>query len=220
MKNRVNAYRGFTLLETLVVMTLLSVIMLALVTAMRAMANIGDRVDSRLTQIDEMRISHELFSKVMGRISYQKLDKPPPVGTTPYILVARPNEFVWLGVMPARYGAGGRYFFRLSVEPIGLKRALVLRFLPWRGVGEMPEWAGSESRSMISDLTDVAFQYGDDRSGSMQWTDSWDRLDSLPTHFSLSTSSPQIAWPPTVIAMRELVSGGGSMGGFTVGGRK
>ncbi len=42
-----------------------------------------------------------------------------------------PQGMRWLGIMPARFGMGGRTHFQLSVEG----DALVLRFAPWQGPG-------------------------------------------------------------------------------------
>ena len=63
---------GFTLVEILVAMTLMSVVMLALGAAMRTIAQTEERVDQRLEQADEMRVATSFLSATLERISRPK----------------------------------------------------------------------------------------------------------------------------------------------------
>ncbi len=220
MKRKFNAFSGFTLLEMLVVMTLLSVMVLALLSAMRGMAGVAERIEQRLERTDEWRVAQDILTRTLGRVSVQKLDAIPLQGESPFLFTARPNEISWVGVMPARFGAGGRYFFRLSTELVGDRLDLILRFQPWQGLGVMPKWEIAESRPLVSDIASASFLYGDDRSSAVQWSEAWKQIDSLPTHVSLAIKTPQVSWPPLIIALRRLEPNDGGFGGFTVGGRK
>ena len=64
--------RGFTLVEVLVVMTLLSLVVLALGSALRTTAQTEERVDQRLARNDEIRVVTGFLQSVLGRISGQK----------------------------------------------------------------------------------------------------------------------------------------------------
>ena len=48
---------GFTLVELLVTMALLSILMLGMASALRTMAQTEERVDTRLTEADEFRVA-------------------------------------------------------------------------------------------------------------------------------------------------------------------
>ena len=65
--------RGFTLLELLVVMGLLSAVMLALGAALRTIAQSEDRVDHRLGQADELRVASAFMRTTLGRVSMDML---------------------------------------------------------------------------------------------------------------------------------------------------
>ncbi|MEO8118593.1 MAG: prepilin-type N-terminal cleavage/methylation domain-containing protein, partial [Rhodoferax sp.] len=65
---------GFTLLELLVVMTLLSIIMVGLVSALRTMAQTETKIDQRLQRLDEIRVARTFLQQTLTRVSAAKLD--------------------------------------------------------------------------------------------------------------------------------------------------
>lgn len=57
---------GFTLVELLVTMALLSILMLGMASALRTMAQTEERVDTRLTETDEFRVATGFFANYFG----------------------------------------------------------------------------------------------------------------------------------------------------------
>ena len=67
------AQHGFTLVGLLVVLTLLSLVMLAMGSALRTTAQTEERVDQRLQRTDEMRVASGFLREILGRISARKV---------------------------------------------------------------------------------------------------------------------------------------------------
>ena len=59
---------GFTLVEVLVVLSLLSLVMLAMGSALRTTAQTEERVDQRLQRADEMRVTTGFLRYILGRV--------------------------------------------------------------------------------------------------------------------------------------------------------
>ncbi|MEP6823832.1 MAG: prepilin-type N-terminal cleavage/methylation domain-containing protein [Ramlibacter sp.] len=211
------AGRGFTLVEILVAMTLLSVVMLALGAAMRTIAQTETRVDERLARADEMRVASGFLFSILERVSVRKSDVTTKVGGSLYLFVGAPDAVMWIGVMPARYGAGGRYFFRLALESTGGGRGLVLRFVPWVGTAVFPDWTGAASRTLVSNASGLQIGYGDDTNANSGWTRQWSVADRLPGRIRISVSSATGAWPYLIIPMRALSASDNGRGGFSLG---
>lgn len=209
--------RGFTLVEILVVMTLLSVVMLALGASMRTIAQTETRVDERLARADEMRVASSFLFAVMERVSVRKSDVTTKAGASLYLFVGAPDAVMWIGVMPARYGAGGRYFFRLAVESTVGGRALVLRFAPWAGAAVFPDWNAAASRALVLNISGLQLEYGDDTAVNANWTRQWSIADRLPGRIRVSISTATGAWPYLIIPMRALSAGDNGRGGFSLG---
>lgn len=209
--------RGFTLVEILVVMTLLSVVMLALGASMRTIAQTETRVDQRLARADEMRVASGFLFAILERVSLRKSDVTTRTGSSLYLFVGAPDAVMWIGVMPARYGAGGRYFLRLALESTGSGRALVLRFVPWTGSAVFPDWAGAQSRTLVSDASGFGLEYGDDTQAQPGWTRQWSIADRLPGRVRISVSTATGAWPYLIVPMRSLSASDNGRGGFSLG---
>lgn len=207
---------GFTLVEVLVAMTLFSTVMLAMGAAMRTMAQSEVRVDERLQRADEMRVAANFLASVAGRVSPRRSGVPTAAGGSTRLFAGEPQGMAWVGVMPARFGAGGRYFFRLALEPSGATSALVVRYAPWNPLAVFPDWNTAESRVLVPDVTALRIDYAEPEQ-DVAWVSRWTEPERLPSRVRVSVATATEEWPPMVIAMRALGGSSGSRGGFSLG---
>jgi len=215
--NRRSLSAGFTLVEILVVMTLMSVVMLALGSAMRTIAQTEERVDQRLQRADEMRVATNFLASTLGRISPRRSQVPAQVGASLPFFSARPDAVMWVGVMPARYGAGGRYFFRLALERQADRADLVIRFTPWTAAAVFPQWAGADSRVLLRGVTRLALEYAQEDGSSQAWLPQWPDPQTLPARIRISLRTAAVEWPQITVALRQLPAGDDGRGGFSIG---
>lgn len=198
---------GFTLVEMLVAMTLMSLLMLGMASAVRTMAQTEERIDVRVERADEMRVALGFIRSVLGRLSMRRVNSITNVGDMPFLFRGEANSVTWLGVMPARFGAGGRHAFRLALESVQGDSALVIRFIPWTGGGTPDDWGGADSRVLVRGVTSLALTYEDARQAAPQWVDQWSRTDSLPAHIRIELNTHGGVWPLWVVATRTLPFG-------------
>jgi general secretion pathway protein J len=213
---RAGASRGFTLVEILVVLTLMSVIMLALGSAMRTIAQTEARVDARMQRTDEMRVATSFISGTLGRVSARRAQATTQAGASPFQFSGAADAITWVGVMPARYGAGGRSFFRLGLERQGDRSDLVIRFVPWAGQAAFPDWSLGGSRLLVRDVARATFEYASEDDPSA-WQPEWTPVDRLPGRVRMSLRTAAVEWPQLTIALRQLTATDSVRGGFTVG---
>ena len=193
---------GFTLVEVLVVISLLSLLMLAMGSALRTTAQTEERVDQRLQRTDEIRVASGFLRSVLGRVSARKKAVPLAVGENPFIFSGENHELRWIGIMPARYGAGGRYHFRLALEALPAGQALVVRFTPWIDDVASLDWSRAETYALVADVAKMALRYEDANVEPPVWTSRWSVPDRLPQRVTMSLSTLHGPWPDLVIAMR------------------
>lgn len=214
------AQLGFTLLEIIVVMALLSLVMLGLGASLRSFASTEARVDARLERAHGLRSVVRFVQSVTERVASDKRTRDVPAGTSPFWFVGEPQAMTWIGIMPARFGAGGRYFFRLAAEQLDDGQALVLRFAPWVPEAGFPDWGQAESRVLVPELRAVRFSYLDPRSPDLVWLEGWTPIEYLPAKLSLSIEDARSEWPDVVVSLRDLALSRGNTGGFAgIGGR-
>lgn len=206
---------GFTLVELLVVISLLSLIMLALGSALRTAAQTESRVDSRLQQADDLRVAQSFLRSVLERVSGQKIAGLVPAGASQFFFLGQPQQLAWVGVMPGRYGAGGRYHFRLGLAD----GALVLQYTPWVDTATPPNWGGAESYILMTGATGLAIQYEDARYEPPAWSAAWKEVDVLPQRVLVSVQAESGDWPELIVPLRVMPASDPRSNEPTFGGR-
>jgi general secretion pathway protein J len=198
-----NAYRasgrrlrlgGFTLLEILVVMSLLSVVMLALGSALRTIGQADERIDQRLRRADEMRVAVAFMRSTLERVSARRVMFPPPA--KPGVLFAAGTD---------------------SVAWIGIDSALVIRFAPWVDTPAFPDWSRAESRVLVHHVSSIAMRFQDGQSNPPQWFTDWGVNDRLPDRLQLELQTSSGPWPPMSFPMRPMPAGDPGLGGAVFG---
>lgn len=222
---------GFTLIELLVVLSLMSLIMLAMGGALRGMGQTEQRLDQRLGRMDEFRVAVAFIQSVLGNVSARKAELVPASGKPAVMFEGQAQSISWVGVMPARDGAGGRYFFRLSVESSagGLTgagghsgaggNALVLRYAPFELGVTTPNWSNGGEQVIVERVVGFDLEYEDRREPIPLWTPVWAVEDRLPDLVRISITTAQSAWPVMHVPLRILPQGtGGGSGVASFGG--
>lgn len=199
---------GFTLVEMLIALVLLSLLALGMVSALSTMGQTQERIDQRFAHADERQSITAFVQQTLERLSdrgasLSQQSKPLP------LFKGEPQSIEWLGIMPARHGMGGRYFFRLSVEAAAPAPALVLRYQPWQGELVLPDWSVAATRVLVSDVTGFAIGYGGKDMPPQQWQSSWIAAESLPSRIRLDVTTSDGAWPLWIVATHTLSPGGG-----------
>jgi len=217
---------GFTLLELLVVMSLLSIIMIGLVSALRTMAQTESKIDGRLERLDEIRVARTFLQQTLTRVSAMTLDAPDATGKTIIPFVATPDSVTWVGILPARPNVGGRHFFRLALEDTYTGHDLVLRFSPWNPDIVVPDWSAAESRTLIKDISQMNVQaqglpplgHNVAEPWPKGWQNGWPIADTLPEQLRLGLVDAQGDWPEWNIALHALPQSDNSFSVTVIGG--
>jgi len=221
-----NRRRGFTLVEVLIATSLLALVLLGMLTAMRAFARSEARIDERVRIDEDLRVADRFLRGVLASISPRP--RPEVAGAPRQIdFSGTADQLSWIGVMPARHGAGGMYRFHLHLRPADLAgpAALVLDFAPYIAGADGPLDASAVmSRVMVAPVGAVRFRYQDDLKSGEQWHDAWPHVDRLPQRIALEYSGMTQPWPEMVVAVVPVsgplaLGGGGITSGPAVGPR-
>ena len=180
--------------------------MLGLTGAMRAMSDTSQGIERRIDSTDRYRVAGHLLEAVLGGVSIRRL---PNAGGNPtaqgIFFEATANSLAWIGVMPARYGVGGRHYLRLSVEG----DQLVLRYVPWNGAATFSEWGGAAAQVVAEPVTGFDLRYLEPE--SQQWLPAWPPEGLrpnivLPGAIEATIHGLETPWPPLVVATRGLAA--------------
>lgn len=201
---------GFTLVELILSLVIVSIIMLGLLTALRSFGITEDKLQRRVAAIDESRAVTSFLEDILGRVAIRP-PRPGSVQGSPdeSIFVGTSTAVQWVGVMPARQGVGGMHHFRLFVADVDGVAALMLGFLPYAGPDQSPDWTQAEQRVLLRGLERLELRYM--LVGSGTWLPAW-RNSSGPEQLSRVGVTLMVAgveWPPMVVPVRTPLPQGG-----------
>lgn len=217
--------RGFTLVELLVALILLSLIALGLGGAMRTISQTQERVDQRTEQWERQSTAIQFLRSTLAHVSGQR--RPTAQANSEqsrYYFVGHPQEMQWLGNMPANLASGGgRTLFRLALQPGSQGHQLVLQYQSWNKNLASQDWSRASSYILDSNVAQFALRYQRaSQNGGLQWLPSWDTQelrDELPSAVGIQlVTANGTAWPLTVLALRQPMAEVGARGGHALGG--
>lgn len=198
---------GFTLVELLVALGLMSLISLTLVGAYRGIAQVSDRFDKWQHTLEDQRLFVSAVTELLA-MGYV----PPGAAGQERVFQPGSDQLVWVGVMPPRHALGGKHIFRLAMEPAepGQPSKLVLRYTPWSGL--VPNWTSSESQTVLPGIQSLRFAYFN---GVSPWQVSQPDIAGGPDRVRLSVQMasgavvPQLVLPFKAMKRASAASFGG-----------
>ena len=194
------AEAGFTLVEVLVVLVLVSLLTAALFAGIRLGVNIWQRVASRSADFDQSLAVQDFLGRTIGRAYPLFVKDSLTHGHVEFFGSKTSMRFV--ARTPMARGLGGYSRYVLSSEPRGERRALILTAEPVSSTE-----TGSLSKNvLLTRLSGIEFSYfGSERSGPASWQDHWTADAKLPDLVRIRIryqDGEDRRWPDLVIAPR------------------
>lgn len=189
--------RGFTLIEVVVALTILSMIVLATLTAMRTIGETQTTLVAKTQNVSKMRsISHFLRSSI-------ERAKPIPIfemgRQSGYLFYGGEEELVWVAPMPIPGEDGGLATIRLSVNEA---RQLVLQI--HEGVGNWV-WGEIGEHVLAEQVDKLSVSFLESGMGS-EWLNQWQLgfSDNAPALVRVDLQVGEKFWPPIVVVVPKV----------------
>lgn len=192
---------GFTLVEVVVALTLLSLLLVATVTAMRTLGNTKESVSVVSTRASEIRSVSRFLRNALESVSAPQSAGGLTMGGGlsvggDSVIEGTQNELIWKAPLMFGQDVGGTYELRLVQEDSRL-------VLYWRdsviGVdGEARPWSGAPKRELLNGVQEFTLQYRpfDDE----PWQSEWQDQRGNPRAVSLQIKANDRFWPQLVVS--------------------
>lgn len=205
--------RGFTLLEVVVALSLLSLLLLAVTAAFRGLAQTSAHLERNTLASEDMRAVSALLQRTVGMAATHP-NATAADGSTQIRFEGRPDALTWLAPLPAREGVGGLTHLSLRSERLAGTTALALRIVPYSNfdpqavpaglfqagaIAAEPDWSLLPPRPLVEALTGLEIRYRGH--GESDWQTHWHDTDTLPAHVMFALQTDGRDWPPLVIAL-------------------
>lgn len=193
--------RGFTLVEVMVALTILSLVMLATITALRTLANTQTALERLTQRVDEVRtVSSFLRDTLESAVASSGSGSGGLTlgGSDPGSTFFRvyPQAVEWRSIVLFGESFGGTYLLRVAREA----DQLVLRWLEPDTVSRTPDWAGAPSRVLVDELDELQVSYR--RELASDWQSEWD-WEGTPSLLRLQIKASGRYWPELIMGLQE-----------------
>jgi general secretion pathway protein J len=190
--------RGFTLVEVVVALTILSLIMLATVTGLRTLANTQSTLERVTARVDEVRtvsgFLRDTLESVVAEEGYGGHTQGTGGGGGETTFRLYPDAVELTSIVLIGEGLGGSYLLRVGRE----EDQLVLRWLEPRLYREPKDWNGASSRVLVNNLEELNFSYR--RGLGAPWLQEWD-WEGKPQLMRMQIKASGRFWPDLVFRL-------------------
>lgn len=196
---------GFTLVETVVALTLLAVMLSLLFAGLRTAARAWDAGTGRGDRADQVLLAYSFFRKELTATFPWRLKDPLTVRLA---FRGERERLRFVSMRPAEIGGGGLAFVSFEYEPArGAKQAgrLVMRraFAAAESRDLSPVDA-AEAFTILDGVTSARFEYfgAENDTARPSWNDGWEHPQRLPSHVRFALRIGEQELPEMVVALR------------------
>ena len=199
-----SSHQGFTLIEILIGMSLLSVMMLLLFASLRVCVQYWDAGEAKINQVSRIAIIQKFFKARLENTKplYDNFNGHQPL----FSFQGTHHSLQFVSNMPASAGRLGLQKFTLNLGEFKAKqgRDVMVDISPFFPVTEGEEWA-IEQISLVKQVESLTFRYfgAEKPSQEPEWQEEWLEMTQLPLLVSvfIELSNGDIL-PEMVIALK------------------
>jgi len=195
--------RGFTLIEVMLAMTLLSIMMVLLFSALRISAQSWDAGEGKIAQVNETALVYNFFQRHLA--TARPLWNDVSEGEQTFSFQGTPSSLQFVSAFPASAARPGLQLFMIErVRHRDGRNAIKVTITPFFPAADGEEWQ-PEEEILLENVEDFRLAYfgQGENFGSGFWQDDWRNQNRLPSLVKIKiVRNNEIFWPEMVIAVR------------------
>lgn len=182
--------QGFTLVEVVISLAVLSMIVLAATTALRSFAKVQGTIQHHVERLENMRMGIEFIRESLaGAVPVARS------GGLQTYFGGDKDHLIWVSPL-SRIGASGIQVMRLSVSDDEDKN-LILQFEPYVSPLTRPDWHSLESHVIAG--PDVSLEFGYRERFGESWVEEWPFALTNPVSLRLNVMVGERYWPELIV---------------------
>lgn len=230
--SRAKPSSGFTLIEVLIAMTLLSIMVVLLFSSMRICAQSWEQGENKITEVNQVALVYNFFQRHLALaipVSNDFLNQDTMNAATQsgvggitendnktFSFQGRKQSLQFVSVFPASAGRSGMQLF--LIEPRQQQdgeQVVNVTLTPFFPVAEGEEWR-REEEVLLRHVSDFSLAYFGAAEGESagSWHDEWLEKDVQPQLVKISISTTNcVFWPDMIIGIKAASTVSAELGG-------
>ena len=197
---------GFTLMEVLIGMTLLSVMMLLLFGSLRISVRNWDSGEERILEVSEAASVQNFFQRYFTTIRplMDDFSEDEPV----FSFQGESEQVKFVASLPASAGREGLQIFSLKLKSFSDRNSLMVNIVPFFPLADGEEWK-TEEVTLADKISQLTFSYygAPEEGDQAAWHEQWLEKERLPSLIKVEMEFENgILFPELIITPRLRVS--------------
>ena len=196
---------GFTLLEMLITLSLVSLLFLALFGAFNTIARGWDAADTRMNKTEDLRLISDFLRRQLGQAMAVKIKGKDD--TLVYAFEGDSTSLRYAAPLQPLQANGGVFLIQLDIANGKAGKMLQMRYAPYRPDITWDEaLADTEPVPVFDGFKDLRFDYfGAEENGKdPEWGSDWQDRNLYPLLLKLTLSDKERQWPDIIITMPQV----------------
>jgi general secretion pathway protein J len=201
--------QGFTLIEVLIAMTLLSVMVILLFASLRTCAESWEKGESKIDDVNKIAVAYQFFKRHLT-VTKPIWDDFTVAEVSSFAFQGTPQTLQFVGDFPASADRAGLQLFSIKfhednwLKPTDSGSEIKVSLTPFYPVTEGEESAPEEV-SLIKNVTHFSMSYfgPDDVGGESLWQETWQEKEALPQLIKIKIElENNIYWPEMIFELK------------------
>jgi general secretion pathway protein J len=193
---------GFTLIEVLIAMTLLSIMVVLLFSSLKICADSWEKGESKITDVNEIAVVYNFFQRHLSVAQplwndFQEEDKT-------FSFQGNADSVHFISAFPASAGRPGLQLFSLFLTEEDNEPIIKVTLTPFAKLAEGSKWP-DEKVTLIRHVSDFTLAYfgSDDGVSEAVWNTEWLNKTVLPRLVKINIQLKNgIYWPEMIIDLK------------------
>jgi general secretion pathway protein J len=204
--NKSRRVAGFTLVELLLAITLMSILLGLTYTGLRAATRSSERGEKMLAAGGNLRASHQFVRRQLNQMLPLAFAETDDIDAIRIIFGGESNRIQYVAPMPGYLGSGGPQVQLLELAGGNDGGVLQFSHALLQGFEEDHLYA-RDPVILLEGVESAGFEFlgVDDEGELVDWASSWDQPDALPVAVRLNiefSEDVQMQWPDLVAGVR------------------
>jgi len=194
--------QGFTLIEVLIAMTLLSMMMVLLFGSLKICADSWEKGENKITDVNDFAVVYNFFHQHLSLAQPLWNDFSSEEKSFSFQGTAHSLQFV--SALPASAGRSGLQLFSVNLELENTDSVIKVTLSPFFPVTDGATWH-QEEETLINHISDFTLSYFGSTDGISlaKWQDKWLNSNALPRLIKINISLDNaIIYPEMIIELK------------------
>ncbi len=200
--NRYRPHQGFTLIEVLIAMTLLSIMVVLLFGSLKICAESWEKGEKKITEVNDVAAVINFFQRhlTVAKPLWNDFNKEEKV----FSFQGGEQSLQFVSSFPASAGRAGLQLFSVELLNENREKSIKVTLMPFYPVAEGQEWL-TEEEILIRRVKDFSLAYfgSDDEQTDPRWLNEWLQKDRQPALVKIKIDLENGRfWPEMVIDLK------------------